>query len=444
MLLTDLEKFLTGRIWLKEFTPFTKTEIDAAIASGKVKVIKGITDNNSCARCLEKSPLKIISFQCAKCQSRCFYCRHCIKMGRISSCTELISWADPSPKPQNPHSFTWNGVLTDAQKRASDEVMESLSRNSSHLVYAVCGAGKTELLFPPIARALNQGKRICVAAPRTDVVLELSPRLKAVFPDSVIHTLYGDAPAEEGFADLVISTTHQLYRFENAFDLMIVDEADAFPYSYDPALQRAVAKAKTEKAPIIYVSATPSDHLLKQVPNQSYIFKRFHGHPLPVPQFKPLWNYKKTFSKNKIPALLNTWVRDRLEKQEPFLLFLPTINLIEQVIPLFKQLDARIEAVHAADAQRKEKVVKLRKGEIPGVLTSTILERGITIANVQVAVVGADEAVFDAAALIQIAGRVGRSAANPTGEVVFFHNGLAHQMDKAKRQILSYNKEGFK
>ncbi|WP_367619065.1 DEAD/DEAH box helicase [Planococcus shixiaomingii] len=443
MLLTELEQFLRGRIWLKDFVPFAKEEVDAAIASGKVIMKKGITENNSCARCLEKSPSKIISFQCAKCQGRCLYCRHCIKMGRISSCTELISWAAPSPKLQTPHSFSWNGVLTEAQKRASEEVLESLSQNLSHLVYAVCGAGKTELLFPPIAKALEQGQRVCIAAPRTDVILELSPRLKAVFPDTIIHTLFGGAPAESGFANLVIATTHQLCRFENAFDLIVVDEADAFPYSYDPALERAVLKAKTTEAPIVYVSATPSARLLKQVPNQSRIFKRFHGHPLPVPQFKPLWNYKKAFSRNKIPHLLKVWIHDKLTKKEPFLLFLPTVELIEQVTPLFQNLDANIEAVHASDPHRKEKVLKLRKGEIPGLLTSTILERGITIPNVQVAVVGADEAIFNASALIQIAGRVGRSSGFPAGEVIFFHNGLVKEMDKAKRQILFYNKGGF-
>src|SRR5690606_772197 len=125
----------------------------------------------------------------------------------------------------------------------------------SHLVYAVCGAGKTELLFPAIHLALQQGKRICLAAPRTDVVLELSPRLQAAFPKTLIHTLYGGSPEQAGFPLLVLATTHQLYRFEKAFDFMIVDEADAFPYTMDAALQRAVEKAKKPGAPVVYVSA---------------------------------------------------------------------------------------------------------------------------------------------------------------------------------------------
>jgi competence protein ComFA len=443
MQMTELEEFLTGRIWLRNFTPFPKELIDEGISKDLISVISGIAEGRACARCLETSPQKIISFYCSKCSSKCFYCRHCIHMGRISSCTELITWKRPTRQPQKNHLFAWKGTLTNLQQRASAEVSRSLLQGKSHLVYAVCGAGKTELLFTPIFEALLRGERICIAAPRTDVVLELAPRIRSVFPNTVIHALYGGAPLEAGFADIVIATTHQLYRFQNAFDVMIVDEADAFPYSYDSALERAVIKAKKEGAPTVYVSATPSERLLKTVPSRSEIFRRFHGHPLPVPSFKPLWNYKKSFLKNKIPRELVLWVQEKLRKHEPFLLFMPTIELIDHSIRMFQELDPRIEAVHAQDPLRKEKVMKLRNGEVAGLLTSTILERGITIPNVQVAVVGADERVFDASALIQIAGRAGRSSANPTGDVLFFHDGIAKEMDKAKNRILSYNKRGL-
>ena len=436
----EIKDFLAGRIWLKEFTPFNKDEIEQAIAEGKIAVIPGITKNRECARCLEKSPQHLISFYCAKCEAECLYCRHCLKMGRVSSCTELITWADPSPKPQKTHSFHWSGKLTPPQKLASQEVLQSIALEKSHLVYAVCGAGKTEILFAPIHKALELGYRICIAAPRADVVLELSPRIRAVFPDTVVHTLYGGSPAEPGFADIIIATTHQLYRFQEAFDLMIVDEADAFPFSFDPSLKMAVMKSKKQQAPIVYVSATPSSGLLKTIPGRSEIFRRYHGHPLPIPRFEALWGYKKSLKKNKLPKKLAAWVQMRITRQEPFLLFFPTIELIDESIHLFKELDARIEAVHSQDPQRKEKVMKLRQGGIPGVLTSTILERGITIPNVQVAVIGADEEIFDAAALIQISGRVGRSSEHPDGDIVFFHNGHTREMDKAKRLIVSYNK----
>ncbi|MCH4824772.1 DEAD/DEAH box helicase [Planococcus halocryophilus] len=435
----QVEEFLTGRIWLRHFIPFPKEQIDRAILNGSVTTRFGITDEKQCIRCLEHSLQKIVPFYCEACQQICHYCRHCIKMGRISSCTELITWALPSTNLLQSHSFNWTGNLTPLQQRASHEVQKSISQKNDHLIYAVCGAGKTELLFPPIFEALKIGLRICLAAPRTDVVLELTPRLRAAFPNTIIHSLYGNAPEELGFAQLVVTTTHQLYRFENAFDVMIVDEADAFPYSYDIALKRAVVKAKKKEAPIVYVSATPSTELLKQVAHVSKLFKRFHGYPLPIPKFQSLWRYDKTFAKGQLPKKLTVWVDEKIDKKEPFLLFFPTIELIEQAIDIFKRKYPALEAVYSQDADRKEKVMKLRQKEIPGLITSTILERGITIPNVQVAVIGADEAIFDAAALIQISGRVGRSSEYPDGEIIFFHNGITRQMDKAKKMIISYN-----
>ena len=115
---------------------------------------------------------------------------------------------------------------------------------------------------------------------------------------------------------------------------------------------------------------------------------------------------------------------------------------MEQAEPLFKQLDARIQAVHAAHPDRKEHVQALRDKEIPGLLTTTILERGITIPNVQVAVVGAEQLIFNKGALIQIGGRVGRSVQCPTGDFVLFHHGITYAMDAAKNEIIQLNKGG--
>ena len=83
-----------------------------------------------------------------------------------------------------------------------------------------------------------------------------------------------------------------------------------------------------------------------------------------------------------------------------------------------------------------------RNKELPGLLTTTILERGITIPNVQVAVVGAEQQIFDKGA-IQIGGRVGRSAEYPTGDFILFHNGITYAMDEAKTEIHKLNKGGI-
>lgn len=442
-----LRDFHEGRIWLKDHAPFHESDIKNAIKRNYFQVIEGIQQQPSlkCMRCHNEDLQQFTHFDCSVCQKICVYCRHCLNMGRISSCTKLLLWQGPNVCKQRKHQFVWTGQFTPLQQQAADEMLESVKQQRNHLVHAVCGAGKTEILFQSVHYALEKGLRVCIATPRTDVVLELYPRFQVVFPTTNIHALYGEAPKQEGYAQLVMATTHQLYRFQHAFDLIIVDEADAFPYTFDKTLQIAVQKAKKPDAPIIFVTATPSQKLLQQHKKSGYSFipKRYHNHPLPVPRYSSLWRYENSLNKGKIPIKLQRWTEERLTLKEPFLIFLPKVAMMEIVIPLFQAIHPEILAVHAEDPERKEKVLKLRNEEIPGLLTTTILERGITIKNVQVAVVGAESSIFTASALIQIAGRVGRNQAYADGDVVFFHHGITVEMDEARATILRSNKEGF-
>jgi competence protein ComFA len=447
----SVRDFLAGRIWLRLHTPFPIETIDTHIVSEHIKTIQGIQSTKTytnqirhfCNRCENNTQSRFTTFDCAKCEGPCTYCRHCLKMGRVSTCTDLIIWnAEPPTYPTN-HTIAWHGTLTPRQQQASDELTVSNSKRIPHLIHAVCGSGKTEILFEPIHKLLTEGKRVCIAAPRVDVILELEPRLRAAFPQTAIEALYGGAESTTQSAQLILATTHQLYRFRHAFDAIFVDEADAFPYTAEETLRRAVRKAAKPKAPVHFVTATPSDKLLadiKKTGQVSTINRRYHGHPLPVPRYDTLWNYTKHIQKGKLPKKLANWTEERLRRKEPFLIFFHHIGLMEQAEPLFKKLDARIHAVHASHPDRKEHVQALRNKEVPGLLTTTILERGITIQNVQVAVVGSEQLIFNKGALIQIGGRVGRSAQHPTGDFVLFHHGITYAMDDAKNEIIQLNK----
>lgn len=481
--------YFIGKIVDLEQTPFPQNYLEKYIKKGFFKIRSGIkkTDNFTserfpllnylngqtfprpatllspkyvCQRCQTTTPQEFIEFNCAKCNQICVYCRHCINMGRIATCTKLITWEMPirSTKsflqtgpiiiPFNQHKLTWVGQLTELQQKASDELNASIQRKTKHIVHAVCGAGKTELLFQPIYNALCRGERVCVATPRTDVVLELLPRFQQALQNTKIQALYGGAEQIQHYCSFILATTHQLYRFEQAFDVVIVDEADAFPYTYDLALQKAVEKAKKKVAATALVTATPSAKILQTIEhgeaNYSFIPKRFHNYPLPVPRNESLWFYNRQLEKGKIPKKLEKWIGEQIAQQRPFLLFFPTIQLMEKSKPLLQQLWPTIESVHADDPNRKEKVMLLREEKVPGLMTTTILERGITIKNVQVAVIGAENKIFDANALIQIAGRVGRNKNFPNGDIVFFHHGITTEMDYAINQIKKYNtKAGF-
>src|SRR5699024_9470326 len=98
--------------------------------------------------------------------------------------------------------------------------------------------------------------------------------------------------------------------------------------------------------------------------------------------------------------------------------------------------------VHAEDKNREEKIKKFRNRDIYFLITTTILERGVTFPSVDVAVIDAGNHVFDEAALVQIAGRAGRSQDDPDGEVIFFHDGKTNAMCQAIDSIKKMNKRG--
>lgn len=81
----------------------------------------------------------------------------------------------------------------------------------------------------------------------------------------------------------------------------------------------------------------------------------------------------------------------------------------------------------------------MRNGELDFLVTTTILERGVTFENIDVIIWRADHQVYTEAALVQISGRAGRSKKYPTGNVTFFHMGWTRAMKKALKQIKQMN-----
>jgi len=345
------------------------------------------------------------------------------------------------PVLNQPNSLHWNGELSSGQATASKAVVEAISQQQTLLIWAVCGAGKTEVLFRGLEAAFAQGKRVLLSTPRTDVVKELSPRLQLSFPHTHIEALYGGSKEKKTGAQLVLSTTHQAMRFYKAFDVVIIDEVDAFPYSYDRSLQYAIEQAQKPTSTMIYLSATPSKALLK-TPNLNIVKipKRYHGFPLPVPIFQWCGNWQKLLQKKKLPYVIMKWIEKHHEK--PKLLFVPSLSTLQTVSSLLEQQNIPHLAVHSNETNRHEYVEAFRKDQVQLMVTTTILERGVTFTDVQVAVFGAENSIFEEAALVQIAGRAGRKKEAPTGEVVYFHYGVSQEMRKARKHIQGMNLEG--
>lgn len=320
---------------------------------------------------------------------------------------------------------------------------------------AVCGSGKTEMLFPGITEALKMGKRICIATPRADVVKELLPRLQQAFADIHIQGLYGGSRDNDGTAQIIIATTHQLFRYKKAFDVMIIDEIDAFPFHADPSLPFATNRAQKLDCTTIYLTATPrkEQRILINQRKLAHVFvaTRYHNHPLPIPQMRMSFSLQKDLQQHKPPEIFFSWMKNRQHSHRQLLIFVPTISQAEKMRDFLAmnlvqrkliENNEQIISVHSGDPERSEKVELFRKKVVSVLITTTILERGVTFPSVDITVLNAGHEVFDEAALVQIAGRAGRSIEDPTGEVIFFHDGKTRAMLQAIREIKQMNRRG--
>src|SRR4051794_35240949 len=154
----QLQVLLTGKQLLLDDLPFPLEEIQNHYENGYITYRKGIEYGRNqpiCSRCGNKETQWFAPFPCSRCGELCLYCRKCLMMGRITACTPLIGWNGPAPKHHLPGKILeWNGQLSAGQQAASNTVVEAIQNKCEHLVWAVCGAGKTEVLFAGIEAAL--------------------------------------------------------------------------------------------------------------------------------------------------------------------------------------------------------------------------------------------------------------------------------------------------
>lgn len=438
-----MEKWLIGRELLQ-------LELVSSIAdSEKVEKRTAFTHHAkeiTCNRC-GANQLKDRAGAPCPCGTDCFYCIRCLQMGKVKKCSVLYHRPEENSfEALEEPIMTWTGTLSPQQQQASVEIVNAIRIGEERLIWAVAGAGKTEMLFQGIEEALKDKKRVCLASPRVDVCLELAPRLQQAFSQVEIAVLYGKMEKPYAYTQLVIATTHQLMRFREAFDVLIIDEIDAFPFHIDQTLQFAAQKARKNNGALIYLSATPSKEMrkaiqLKQLP-ASILPARYHGFSLPVPKFIWAGDWRKEITETKKEGPFLQHLKGLVDKKRRFLIFIPHIALMQQLAEYLHELfpAQSFTSVYAEDPERKEKVIGMRQEQFDFLLTTTILERGVTFKDIDVLVLGAEDKTFTEAALVQIAGRAGRHRDYPKGEVLFFHYGLSKEMKRARKQIRQMNK----
>lgn len=509
----------------------------------------------SCKRCGNRD---VVQASCSACSSEtCLYCTDCAQMGQARACRPLFYSPGDANRLQDripgqdtvqpPNESSKKGFmvslpfeLTRAQKHASQLVTDFL-RDSTHnecLVFAVCGAGKTEVVFQAMAHVLRRGGKVLFAVPRSDVVAEVVPRIASAIPDARILELRGGAKSRYPDADIVAATTHQTIRFFRAFDLVVLDEVDAFPYRGSAILNYAVRRATAPWGNTVFMTATPDRELLRKADQNEIalvrISARHHGRPLPEPEIiqarlplpddisrgssfretsgrytlasgvrrshdKTGWGYggaRRRYGETMrgydetgpgrgetrrdhnetgriarsglcLPDKVLAIIERSLIAGRKMFVFVPTVELSHLVLAgISTSLHVAgqaptdpgssssrhspqprmpmIASIHASHPNRELHREAFRTGAIDIIVSTTVLERGITVPNADVLVLYADyERIFDTATLTQMAGRAGRAEDDTQAKVYFVAQQVTASMGAAVRLIQDMNRHAM-
>ena len=340
-----------------------------------------------------------------------YYCRRCIGFGRVFLDEKIIE--DKHELIKKYVSYSLKFALSKAQLNLSKQLVENYHNHQNSVILAVCGSGKTEIVYEVIKEALNAGQKVCFCMPRKALVMELGDRIKKAFKlDDVRLGLFYGGHVDNLLQDFVICTTHQLFRFPKQFDLLILDEIDAFPYAHNDLLEDLLFNSL--KGNYIFMSATLDP---KKYPEAKVLIlnRRYHLVALPIPQI--------CLCKRNQILLAKEYL---LKWHTPTLVYVPRIKDLD----LYDSYLSQFHYDKVSSKTRNVDVIlnNLKTGKLDFILTTTLLERGITIEDVQVIVLQADHEVFSKEVLIQIAGRVGRHPKYPKGEVIFISKSASKAM----------------
>ena len=354
------------------------------------------------------------------------YCRRCISF-RGEEAKYTVS------KPKNATIYL-SYDLSDEQKELSSRLINNYENGINSLVYAVCGSGKTEICLSVIEHCISKGLKVGFAVPRRSVCYELYCRFRNIFRKNKVVSVYGGHHKTiEG--DIVCLTTHQLFRYPGYFDLLIMDEIDAFPFKGDKILQNMFERSI--KGNYILLTATPSDELLNEFskPGKDLLklFVRFHRHPLPVPKIVLCNDFN-------IHYKLIKHLKKFIEENKQVFIFVPTIDDSIKICKILRLFFHKGTYVNSKRDDNEEIIEDFREKKYQYLVTTAVLERGITVKDLQVIVFHADSAIYDDHALVQIAGRVGRKKDAPEGEVIFIGKTKTEYMEKAISDIITANK----
>lgn len=314
--------------------------------------------------------------------------------------------------------------LTIDQRKAVDNIYEDMvsTNRMNRLIQGDVGSGKTIVSFIALYMNYLAGYQGALMAPTEILAGQHYVNIKKILPNLNVALLTGKLKVKEkkeiykglesGNIDIVIGT-HALISEDvkyNNLGLVITDEQHRFGVN-----QRANLKNKGVMPDVLYMSATP-------IP-RTYAITLFGDMDISLIKTKPsgrkpVITYLK--KESEIKDVL-TLMYEELKKNHQVYVIAPLIEEsdkieLENVIKLKDKMELafgklfKIDVMHGklSNKEKEEVMDKFKKNEIQILISTTVIEVGVDVANATTMVVF-DSYRFGLSALHQLRGRVGRS-----------------------------------
>ena len=336
-------------------------------------------------------------------------------------------------------------IHTPDQKKAINEILEDFkTKIMDRLLSGDVGFGKTEVAMVSSFVVANSGYQAAVIAPTTILVNQHFESFKERFKNTGIKIAKLDRfisskekkeiveKVKSGEIDIIISTHAGLNLEYHNLGLVIIDEEHKFGVK-----QKEKLKEISKNVHTLYMSATPIPRTLNMALSQVKSISTLESAPKNKQSTK---TFVKEWSENLIKEVI---LREIRRGGQIFYIY-NNIAYIEQKKKEIQNIlpNLRILVLHAklTPAQIEKGLVDFIAGKYDMALTTTIVESGIHIPNVNTVIVeNADK--FGIADLHQIRGRVGRG--KHEGYAYFLVKNKDELSEDAKKRLLALEENSF-
>ena len=334
---------------------------------------------------------------------------------------------------------------TPDQKKSINAILDDFkTKVMDRLLSGDVGFGKTEVAMVASFVVANSGYQVAVIAPTTILVNQHYESFKERFKDYDIKIAKLDrftsakekkdiiSKVKNAEIDIIISTHAGLNLEYKNLGLVIIDEEHKFGVK-----QKEVLKEISKNVHTLYMSATPIPRTLNMALSQVKSISTLET----APKGK---KSTKTFVKEWNENLIKEVILREIRRGGQIFYIYNNIAYIEQKKKELQNIlpNLRILVLHAklTPSQIEKGLVDFIAGKYDLALTTTIVESGIHIPNVNTVIVeNADK--FGIADLHQIRGRVGRG--KHEGYAYFLVKNKDELSEDAKKRLLALEENSF-